>query len=120
MPENRDGAGADRLTVTAAADGDACVITVSGEIDHDTGTPLREALLDATIAETPHVLVDFSDVTFLDSSGLNILLSAHRNATDAGGWLRLAGTNANVLRILQIVGVDTIIGLYPTVPAALA
>ncbi|MFI7386264.1 STAS domain-containing protein [Streptomyces sp. NPDC049813] len=120
MPETRGGTGADRLTVTAAADGDVSVLTVSGEIDHDTGAPLREALLDATIGEHPHVLLDLSAVTFMDSSGLNILLSAHRNATEAGGWLRLAGTNANVLRILQIVGVDTIIDLYPTVPAALA
>ncbi|MFJ8827472.1 STAS domain-containing protein [Streptomyces sp. NPDC102467] len=38
----------------------------------------------------------------MDSSGLNILLTAYRQATDAGGWLRLAGANAGVLRVLRI------------------
>ncbi|TXJ77513.1 anti-sigma factor antagonist [Streptomyces lavendulae] len=56
---------------------------------------------------------------FMDSSGINILISAHRALTKAGGWLRLAALSAPVLRTVQIVGLDTVIDCHPTVDQAL-
>ncbi|MEU6388046.1 STAS domain-containing protein [Streptomyces sp. NPDC046939] len=120
MPEISDRTAADRLRVATTTRGDARVITVSGEIDHESGPPLREAAVDALAGRVPRLVVDLSAVTFMDSAGLNILLRAHRRAHDAGGWLRLAGVSANVLRILQIVGMDSVMELYPDVEAALA
>lgn len=56
---------------------------------------------------------------FMDSSGINILISAHRALTGAGGWLRLAALSAPVLRTVQIVGLDTVIDCHPTLDQAL-
>ncbi|WP_425583487.1 STAS domain-containing protein [Streptomyces paradoxus] len=67
------------------------VITVSGEIYHHTGGPLREALSPPDGEAVPQIVVDLSGVTFMDSSGINILIAAYTAARDAGGWLRLAG-----------------------------
>ncbi|MER8059116.1 STAS domain-containing protein [Streptomyces sp. NPDC094022] len=55
----------------------------------------------------------------MDSSGINILISAHRALTGAGGWLRLAALSAPVLRTVQIVGLDTVIDCHPTLDQAL-
>ncbi|MEU4038979.1 STAS domain-containing protein [Streptomyces collinus] len=108
----------DRLQVTGDATDEIQVLTPAGEIDHHTGDALRQAL-DAISTPRPRVVVDLHQVTFMDSSGINILIVAHRALTDAGGWLRLARPTAPVLRTLQIVGIDTVIGCHTTLPEAL-
>ncbi|MFC9284631.1 STAS domain-containing protein, partial [Streptomyces collinus] len=57
--------------------------------------------------------------TFMDSSGINILIAAHRTLTDTGGHLHLARPTQTVLRTLQIVGIDTVIDCHTTLPQAL-
>ncbi|MEU6772639.1 STAS domain-containing protein [Streptomyces sp. NPDC046759] len=78
------------------------VLTVAGEIDHQTGDILAQAL-DVSDAPRPQVVVDLGQVTFLDSSGINILITAHRTLTEAGGWLRLAQPRPAVQRVLYLV-----------------
>ncbi len=108
----------DGLQVTAGATGDIHLLTPTGEIDHHTGDALRRAL-DLTGTPHPRVVVDLHQVTFMDSSGINILIAAHRTLTDAGGWLRLARPTHAVQRTLQIVGIDTVIDCHPTLTEAL-
>lgn len=94
------------------------VLTVHGEIDHDVKDVLSEALLSFDGA-TPRTVVDLSGVTFMDSSGINVFVAAHKSMSDAQGWLRMAGAQASVLRLLEIVGLDEVIGCHPTVEQAL-
>ncbi|MER6186461.1 STAS domain-containing protein [Streptomyces sp. NPDC001652] len=104
--------------VSTAADG-IRVLTLAGEIDRDTGQTLRQAL-DAFGTPRPRIVVDLSRVTFMDSTGINILIAAHRSLTEAGGWIRLAAPTEAVLRVLQIVGVDTVIACRETLRQALS
>ncbi|MFC4333228.1 STAS domain-containing protein [Streptomyces andamanensis] len=104
------------LSVTATTCDDVRVLTLAGEIDHDTGETLRRAL-DAP--GPSRVAVDMRQVTFMDSSGINLLLNGHQAATAAGGWLRLAAPSPTVLRTLQIVGIDEVIGCHATLHDAL-
>ncbi|MFJ5560756.1 STAS domain-containing protein [Streptomyces sp. NPDC093250] len=60
------------------------VLTVAGEIDHQTGGTLHQALNVSGTAR-PRVVVDLARVTFMDSSGINVLIIAHRALTEAGG-----------------------------------
>ncbi|MET8582279.1 STAS domain-containing protein [Streptomyces collinus] len=108
----------DRLTVAADATDDIHVLTPTGEIDHHTGDELRQAL-DAITTPRPRVVIDLHQVTFMDSSGINILIAAHRALTDTGGWLRLARPTDPVLRTLTIVGIDTVIDCHTTLRHAL-
>jgi anti-anti-sigma factor len=64
-------------------------------------------------------VVDLSDVTFMDSSGINVFVAAHQAASDDQGRLRIAGAQESVLRLLEIVGLDEVIGCHPTVDQAL-
>ncbi|GAA2230472.1 STAS domain-containing protein [Streptomyces nogalater] len=99
---------------------DISVITLHGDIDHDTIDHLRDVLLFPHGAATARTVISLSAVTFIDSSGINALITAHHAARRSGGWLRLAGPVASVLRVIQIVGLDSIIPCYATLPHALA
>lgn len=118
MTDQKDTVEPDRLTITSATVDDVDVITVGGEIDHHTGEPLRQALRFPASTGAPRMVVDLGGVTFMDSSGINILISARTAIRAADGWLRLAGATGSVLRTLQLVGLDTIIDCYPTVREA--
>ncbi|CAL9278655.1 hypothetical protein SUDANB135_00041 [Streptomyces sp. SudanB135_2055] len=108
----------DRLSTATTVTDSIRVVTLAGEVDQRNGVLLTHALrLDA--ADLPRVVIDMSRVTFMDSSGINILIAAHKDLTAASGWLRLAAPTAAVLRVLQLVGVDQFIECHPTLTEAL-
>ncbi|MFF6914377.1 anti-sigma factor antagonist [Streptomyces sp. NPDC012466] len=107
-----------RLSVVSTDTDGIRVLTLTGEIDRDTGQALRQAL-DASGAPRPRIVVDLSRVTFMDSTGINIFVAAHRTLTEAGGWIRLAAPTEAVMRLLQIVGVDAVIDCRDTLRQAL-
>ncbi|MDQ0763911.1 STAS domain-containing protein [Streptomyces canus] len=107
-----------QLSVVSTVSEGVRVVTLGGEIDHQTGGTLRQAL-DVTGTASPRVVIDMRGVGFMDSTGVNILLAAHRDLTEAGGWLRLAAPTQAVLRTIQIVGLDTVIACHRTLSQAL-
>ena len=74
-----------------------------GDIDHNTCGPLESGMREALDGGADTILLDLSQVTYIDSSGLSVLLSAVRGLRDRG-WLGVIGPNANVRRLLEIVG----------------
>ncbi|MFH9015453.1 STAS domain-containing protein [Streptomyces sp. NPDC017943] len=95
------------------------VVTLRGEIDRDVQDVLREALLGGTGEASERIVADLAGVTFMDSSGINVLLAAHLQTKAAQGWVRIAGARRPVLRVLQMTGVDTLITCHPTIEQAL-
>jgi anti-anti-sigma factor len=95
------------------------VLTLRGEIDHDVTNELTKALLTSDGATRPRTVLDLSDVTFMDSSGINVLIAAHQSMSDAHAWLRIAGAQNSVLRVFELVGLDQVIGCHSTVEQAL-
>jgi anti-anti-sigma factor len=93
-------------TDVRAEDGRA-VLAVGGEVDLATVGRFRAALLEAQ--GSPRVLVDLSDVTFLDSSGVNALLAAYHRVP-AGGELRVVGLRPNVRKVFEITGLLALFG----------
>ncbi|MFE2263147.1 STAS domain-containing protein [Streptomyces griseosporeus] len=107
------------LSVVATATDGIRVLTLAGEIDHETSDQLRRAL-DVAGTDGPRIVLDMGRVTFMDSSGINVLIAAYQAVTAADGWLRLAAPTDSVARVLQLVGVDDLIECHPTLAEALA
>ncbi|MFG2638469.1 STAS domain-containing protein [Streptomyces sp. NPDC048362] len=120
MTVKSEAAGPNGLTITSLPVDGVRVVTVQGEIDYHTGAVLRDALSPADDAAAPRTVIDLSGVTFMDSSGIDILIAAHQTAGVVGGRIRLACPTESVLRTLQIVGLDQIITCYPTLALALS
>ncbi|MEU1726757.1 STAS domain-containing protein [Actinomadura sp. ATCC 39365] len=80
------------------------LVTVSGELDATNADRLESAIRDAHRPGRSLVL-DLGELTFMDSSGLHVLLRAHDDVRDAGGSLRLAAVRDIPARILEITGV---------------
>ncbi|WP_371657458.1 STAS domain-containing protein [Streptomyces sp. NBC_00280] len=120
MTDNQKAHQPDRLSVECEVVAGVRIVTVRGEIDHDVKDILGEALLSEGGAVPPHrIVADLSGVTFMDSSGINVFVAAHQQVSDAQGWLRIAGAQESVLRVLTLVGVDTFIPCHPTLDQAL-
>ncbi|RST15919.1 anti-sigma factor antagonist [Streptomyces sp. WAC05374] len=92
-------------TVTARPGGDT-MISVSGELDIVTGEELRDRLHTA-LNQSATVLIDLSHVTFLDCSGVRVLLWARRQAAATGVRLLLHDPSPAVGRILRATRLDT-------------
>jgi anti-anti-sigma factor len=93
--------------------GDVGLLAVSGEFDMDGVALLDRAVADLHAAGTVHIVVDLSHTSFMDSSGINSLLRANRMVNGADGWLRLAGVREPVMEVIQLVGLDEVVAVYP-------
>jgi anti-sigma B factor antagonist len=106
--------------VTSRHQGTWRVVSVNGEIDVHTGPALRDHLLAALAQGDDLLVVDLSQVSFLDSSGLGVLVTVHKRARLTDGELRIAGCRQPVATIFQITALDRAFCIYPTVEDALA
>jgi anti-sigma B factor antagonist len=97
---------------------DATVVHVVGEIDTLTAPVLR-AQLDEHLPVVPLLVLDLSDVTFLGSAGLAVLVAAKDAADARGNTLRLVCGSRIVTRALEATGLLTLFDVADGVPEAL-
>ena len=82
------------------------VLPLEGEIDLHVSPRLQSSLARMIAKRPEHVVVDLSGVTFIDSSGLAVLINAVQDIKEYGGKLTLAGINNNVRSIFEIARLD--------------
>lgn len=93
------------LSITFAHGRDALLIKVAGEVDVSNASELRDAI-DAKLPEVAgELVVDISDVPYIDSTGIGVLVGAAHRASDAGASLVVARPQRNVARVLGLLGV---------------
>lgn len=100
--------------------GRTAVVGVPAEVDLTNADALRDALLDALNAGALGLVVDMTGTTFCDSAGITALTRAARRATANDSRLVLVVTAPAVERVLNLVGIDRLIDVYPSVREALA
>jgi anti-sigma B factor antagonist len=99
--------------------GRACtVVRVSGELDMDSSPMLEDCLREVIDAGARRVVLDFAGVTFMDSSGLSLLVQSLKRLGDLGGRLCLADVQKPVRYVLVLSAVDTVLCVYDAVAAA--
>ena len=94
------------------------VARVTGELDLATA-PRLERLLEEREQPASTLVIDLSGVTFVDSSGVRVLVREARRAQEAGTRLALVSEDPAVLRLLEITALTEMVPVHPTLDAAL-
>lgn len=108
--------GCSLLEITVEDTGQYTLCRPVGELDAYTVGAFREAL--AELASSPRLLIDLSDVPFMDSSGLGALIGGIRRAREADGEVTVACSRPTLTRLLHTTGFDRIVAVADTVEAA--
>ena len=98
---------------------ESAVVVLPDEIDVLNAGSVGEQLV-AAIVPGVAVVADLSMTTFCDCAGVYSLLLAHREASASNAELRLVVRSRAVLRILELLGADQVLPVYPDLSAALA
>lgn len=94
------------------------VISVTGEVDAHTADQVRAAI-DAAITPGARLVVDLSGVSFLDSTGLGVFVTALKHLREQDGSLELVVTSPRVMKVFQLTGLDVLIPIHEDRSAAL-
>ena len=107
------------MDIREEARGDALVVTASGRLDSNSAAAL-EAVLPARTQASPKVVLDLSDVPYVSSAGLRVLLIGAKAARAAGHKLVLTGLSDSVREVFDISGFTSIFAIETDVDSALA
>lgn len=104
--------------MSSRSQGGHTIVALAGEIDLYTAPRLQSELTAAMRGEQPaRIVVDMSAVEFCDSTGMNVLLAAHRQAGEQGGDLALAAPRAAVRKILEVTGLGSVFTVHDDLAA---
>ncbi len=92
------------LSVTTSNANGQTVIAAVGEVDAASADTLRAAIFEAVDGGESSLAVDMSEVSFIDSSGLRVLIAGYKAAESAGGALTVQAPSDAVVRLLEITG----------------
>ena len=109
----------DGASLSAESRGDTMIITISGDLDIVTSPQLDEYLTQAE-ADHSRIILDFSAVSFLDTSALAVIVGHWKKAEATGGTLALAGARYRYTKTLWITGLADKLTRYDTVDEGLA
>ncbi len=96
------------------------VLPLEGEIDLHVSPQMSNSLAAMIKKKPARLVVDLSRVTYIDSSGLAVLIEAMQNVGGYGGKFSLAGLQEAVRPIFEIARLDQVFQIYPDTAAALA
>jgi len=96
------------FSLHVACNGQGPIITLTGDLDITTAPILRDCLQDH-LGDT--VTLDFAGVTFMDSSALEVVLSAHKQTTADGGRVILSGMRPQQMRLFELLGLTDYVNL---------
>ena len=83
------------------------IALLSGEIDHHHAKEIREEIDYAVREQLPHTLIlDFRRVTFMDSSGIGLIMGRSRLLEETGGYLEIHNPSQQIRKVLRLSGAD--------------
>lgn len=86
------------------------VAQLSGEIDHHSAKELRAELDRFVITMQPEVLaIDLSSITFMDSSGIGLIIGRYKLMKECGGKLEIRSPQPYIRRVLRLSGIERIV-----------
>jgi anti-sigma B factor antagonist len=93
------------------------VVYVTGELDMLTGPPLQDHLDELLATRPDRLIIDLSQVSFMGSTGLSVLICIQQKAIETGTTLQLSGTNVRAVAVpMKVTGLNHLFEILPTPP----
>jgi anti-sigma B factor antagonist len=99
---------------------DHALVTAAGEIDASTAYLVADAVTGALADGHKRVLLDFADVTFIDSTGLGVLVKSHRAAAGKDALFAVVHPTKQTRKLIRVLGLDQLLFVYDNPEQALA
>ena len=102
----------DDITCNTVFSNGTLTVHIGGAIDHHTAREAR-AVTDKAIIDTgtKKLILDLSEVEFMDSAGLGLILGRYTKMNDAGGTLTVKNPSNEILRIIKMAGVEKLVSI---------
>ena len=99
------------MKINMHKNGDVLYAHITGELDHHVAAKIRETLDSELSKDTTirHIEFDFSDLTFMDSSGIGVIMGRYKIVEKRGGGIYASHVRPSVLKLLKISGLLNII-----------
>lgn len=95
------------MSVRIEQTGEVLTAYLGGEIDHHTAKNMRQEIDNAVELNMPTLLVlDFSDVSFMDSSGIGLVMGRYRTLLKTGAELHISGTSPQIYKVMKLAGLE--------------
>ena len=108
------------MEFTQEQTGDILIVKLAGRLDSSTAQPAEESFTRLLATGVPHLAVDMSELGYISSAGLRVLLVIGKKVQQANGKIVLFGLVANVREVFSISGFDKIFAIQPDRAAAIA
>ena len=102
-----------RVECEVSGDGMSVCLRLDGEVDLDTAPLVEDAILPALEPRCNRLVVDLADVSFMDSSGLRVLVVARNALDDRGAEMVVANVNDQLRRLFEISGLTSTFTFEP-------
>ena len=104
------------MHLTSYLENGTLVIALTGEIDHHCAKQYMQTITGKIEAYTPRIcILDFREVSFMDSSGIAVVINALRNMHKIDGKLSLEGLNPQPLKVFRASGIDKLVTIQEEV-----
>ncbi|KPQ35369.1 MAG: anti-sigma B factor antagonist [Phormidesmis priestleyi Ana] len=104
---------------TAPSGEQVVILAPTGRLDITTAWQFRLKLQEMISEENPHVLVNLSEVNFIDSSGLTSLVAGMRDADKIDGSFRICNVHPEAKLVFEVTMMDSVFDIYETEEEAL-
>ena len=95
------------MSVEINVTGEVVTAYLSGELDHHTAKEMRETIDAAIELNMPTlVILDFKDITFMDSSGIGLVMGRYRNLQKTGASLHISGASPSIYKVMKLAGIE--------------
>ncbi len=95
------------MPVNFSSVGEVLTVYLEGELDHHAAKTVRNQIDEAVEFNMPTLLIlDFDRVTFMDSSGIGLVMGRYRNLQKSGAKLSLTNLPPNIYKVMKLAGIE--------------
>ena len=97
------------MNVTIESAGETLAVYLYGEIDHHPAVPIRQRVDDAiTLKKRNHLILDFKNGSFMDSSGIGLVMGRYRTLQSYNGQLEIRNVSRQTKKVMELAGLSSI------------